>query len=115
MRLFVDKPGSKVYLAAFADTRCELAQKLSDRFSVKIEGGWYDYDIEDVYAEPAGRVDLAFMMVGALVGLVAGPLGVIFGGFCGYLLGINEGGKEEHRAKIFNESHTGGSYGKHNK
>ena len=110
MRLFVDESGHKVYIAAYAATRCELAQKLSDQIRVKIKDAWYDYDIEDVCAEPAGRVDLAFMMVGGLVGLVAGPLGVLFGALGGYLIGISEGTKEEHKAKLFNESHSRRTY-----
>jgi hypothetical protein len=110
MRLYVNAPGHKVYLAAYAATRCELAQKLSDRFSVKMGDGWNDYAIEDVYAEPASHLDLALMMIGGLVGLVAGPLGVVFGALAGYLLGINEGVKEKHKVRIFNECHIRGTY-----
>jgi len=111
MRLCVDESGNKVYIAASAASRCELAQKLSDPFSVKIGDAWHDYDIEAVYAEPAGRLDIAFMMIGGLVGLVAGPFGALLGVLGGYLWGLNEDMKEERKVKIFNGCHTGGTYG----
>lgn len=98
--------GCKFYIAAYACTRSELAQNLGDRFSVKIEDTWYDYDIVDVYAEPAGSLATAGMMIGALIGVLGGPIGVIVGTLFGYLFGANENAKEEHKVKIFNESYT---------
>ncbi len=111
MRLCVDKSGHKVYIAASAATRCELAQKLSDQIIVKIGDVWHDYDIGDVYAEPAGRMDIAFMMIGALIGLLGGPFGVMIGALFGYLCGMNEDAKEERKVKTFNGCHIGGTYG----
>ncbi|MCK4528796.1 hypothetical protein KAW18_15620 [candidate division WOR-3 bacterium] len=106
MRLFVNGFGSKFYIAAYACTRSELAQKISDQISIKIEDTWYDYDIVDVYAEPAGSFTTAGMIIGALIGLLGGPIGVILGGLFGYLFGMNEDAKEKRKVKIFNESYT---------
>ena len=108
MRLCVNESGHEFYIAAFAATRCELAQKLGDPVEVKIDGAWHTYNIDDVYAEPAGRLDIAFMMIGGLIGLVAGPFGALFGALGGYLWGINENMKEERKVKIFNGCLTGG-------
>ena len=104
MRLFVNKSGCKTYIAASAVTRWELSQKLGDPFRVKVEDVWYDYSIGDVYAEPAGHLAIAGMMIGGLIGLVGGPIGVILGALFGYLLGMHEDIKEKDRAVIFNET-----------
>lgn len=106
MRLFVNRLGCKFYIAAYACTRSEIAQNIGDRFSVKIEDTWYDYDIVDVYAEPAGSFTTAGMMIGALIGVLGGPIGVIVGALFGGLFGANENAKERHKVKIFNESYT---------
>jgi len=115
MRLCVDGPGHTVYIAAYAATRCELAQKLSDQISIKIGDVWQDYNINDVYAEPASRLDIAFMMIGALIGLLGGVFGIMIGSLFGYLCGRNEDAKEERRVKIFNGCHIGGTYDAPNK
>ena len=104
MRLFVNKSGCKTYIAAYAVTRWELSQKLGDRFRVKVEDVWHDYDIGDVYAEPASPFTTAGMMIGALIGVFGGPIGVILGALFGYLLGMHEDTKEKDRAVIFNET-----------
>jgi len=110
MRLFVDKYNHKVWIAASASTRCELAQKLSDKISIKIDDVWHTFNIDEVCAEPAGRLDIAFMMIGGLVGLVGGPFGALLGALGGYLWGFNEDAKEKRKVKTFNEGHIGGRY-----
>ena len=104
MRLFVNKSDHKTYIAAYARTRYELAQNLGDQLSVKIEDTWYEYDILEVYAEPIGNFGPTFMIIGALIGMLGGPIGVILCGLAGGVIGRIEDLHEEDKAKIFNES-----------
>jgi hypothetical protein len=106
MRLFVNRLGYKFYIAAYACTRSELAQKLSDQIIVKIDDIWYEYDIVDVYAETTGSLTTAGMIIGAVIGSMGGLVGTMFGALFGYLFAANENSKEEHKVKIFNESYT---------
>lgn len=110
VRLCVNESGHEVNIAAYAATRCELAQKLGDPVEIKIDGAWHTYNIDEVYAKPAGNLCPAFMIIGALVGLLGGPIGVILGGLAGGVIDRIEDLKEEDKAKIFNEGHIGGTY-----
>jgi hypothetical protein len=108
MILYVNNNGIKVNISAYAHTRCELAQKLGDPVQIKIDGAWHTYNIDEVYAKPAGNLGPAFMVIGALIGLLGGPIGVILGGLAGGVMGRMEDAKEEDKAKIFNGCYAGG-------
>lgn len=109
MRLFVKKCENchqKIYLNVFARTRKKLRLEIGESFEVKCNHCDYigTYWVDDVWAEEGPPSLPAGAVIGGLIGLLGGPLGLIFGGGVGALLGANADENENRMVRRFNKS-----------
>jgi hypothetical protein len=102
MRIFVRNPqGVKEYLNIPASNRRELAQRIG--------GAWFtfnrnQYHVHQVVAESDSNNLTSGAIIGGIIGLLAGPFGILVGGTLGGALG-NEGDKTENeKVNYFNRS-----------
>ena len=102
MKLYVIHPktGQKIYLNITAKDRQELAYKIeSKNFTINN----ISFNVNDVYAEAENNNGLTGAIVGGLLGVMAGPIGMLIGTTAGYWL-ASEKYSEAGQVKHFNES-----------
>jgi hypothetical protein len=103
MRLYVyDRViQQKVYLNLLASTRSELSNTIGSQWFT-VNGR--NFHVHNVVAETEVSATAAGAIIGGLIGLMAGPIGVLAGGLFGGAVG-NTGDKTEvQRVNYFNHS-----------
>lgn len=101
MKLFINTKLGKKRINAVAATRGILANMIgSNWFMIDQE----TYSVEDVYAEEDDNSTAAGAIIGGLIGLIAGPAGVVGGGVIGGLIGSDNDNKDSRKVSIFNNS-----------
>lgn len=102
MKLYiVDNYGKKVYLNYEALTRRQLARKIkSEVFTLK----GIRYSVKQVRAELGSSPTVPGLLIGGVIGLLAGPLGAITGGAVGGLIGKNAENEDIKKVNRFNKS-----------
>lgn len=101
MKLFINTQRGKKYLNGIASTRGALANKIGSNWFI-IDGA--TYSVDEVYAEEDDNSTAAGAVIGGLIGLLAGPVGVIGGGVLGGLIGSESDNKDNQKVKFFNNS-----------
>lgn len=103
MKLYVLNKGSngKVFLRAVAPNRQVLAQKLGGKV---FKANGVTYYVNDVLAEKGSDNTSLGMLVGGVIGALAGGAGVAAGGVIGALLGKEQDKKEDAEVAQFNRS-----------
>lgn len=106
MRLYVTHCDRRIYLGISASDRYQLAESVGTRFRVQCPrcGGYYDYSVDEVVAEPESGAAPGGAILGGLIGLIGGPLGMLIGGGVGTLWGAKADQDEERKANRFNRS-----------
>jgi hypothetical protein len=94
--------GHKIFLTSPALTRADLPAWFHLICPHDQQGGYYS--TRNVFAEPESGQTAGGAILGGLVGLLAGPIGLILGGTAGASLGAATEKTELARAKHFNES-----------
>lgn len=102
MKLFViDSNNQKIYIRKVARTRYELSKKIGDtKFVIKGR----KYTVNQVKAETDNSDTAAGVIIGGIIGIIAGPIGVIAGGTIGGLIGNSSESEEEKQVRNFNKS-----------
>lgn len=101
MKLYVKDSNGKVYIKETAPNRRILAAKIgSNRFTINGR----QFRVADVKAEAEKSGTSTGVVVGGLLGLLAGPIGLIAGGALGGLIGSNNDVQEEEVVSNFNSS-----------
>ncbi len=96
-----EESSQKIYLDFTAETREGLARSLGNEFfSVNNEL----YTVWEVFAEKEGGNTGTGTFLGGIVGLIAGPAGMIIGGLAGAALGNIQDQTEEQKIDHFNNS-----------
>lgn len=101
MKLYINTPNGKTRINVVAPTRAALAQRIGSRY---FQVGNRYYNVQDVYAEKDAEQTAAGAILGGLLGLIAGPAGVIGGGVLGGLIGNEADVKEKQKIDTFNRS-----------
>ena len=103
MRLYLQgQCGHKIYLTSPAQTRAELPGWFQLQCPHDQQAGYYAN--QNVFAEPESGQTAGGAILGGLVGLLAGPIGLILGGAAGASFGAATEKTELARANRFNES-----------
>ena len=105
MKLYVKQSdGSKKYLNIVASSRESLLEKLgTSQFQIDNEV----FDVSQVCAEKTAifqDTPVVSTVAGAILGLTAGPIGIIGGSLAGAILGFNSDSYEANQVKTFNDS-----------
>lgn len=103
MRFFVTNKATrqKVYIALVANTRDDVRRQFpSGWFSVHN----YDYHVSEVVAEPDVYNVPPRAVIGGLIGILAGPVGMVVGAGMGGATGYNKNNQEKRLANLFNHS-----------
>ena len=103
MRLFVRSGSHKLYLTIVAPTRSELAQRLGSEWFTMGEHS-HTFHVSNVEAEASASNVPAGAVVGGLIGLLAGPLGLLTGSIVGGAIGNNSDRNEIAQIQRFNNS-----------
>lgn len=107
MKLYIeDKKGNPttiktIFLDKVATTKKELQDLIGSK-EFFIDGN--KYFISQVKAKRSSENVATGMLLGGILGAVAGPVGVATGGILGAILGKNNDIQEEEKVKKFNES-----------
>lgn len=101
MKLFVNTRRGKKYLNVTASTRGALANMIGSNWFI-IDG--VTYSVDEVYAEEDENSTASGVVIGGLIGLLAGPVGVIGGGILGGLIGNGNDNKDNQKVRLFNNS-----------
>jgi len=106
MKLYIQliHPKQKLYLKIVASTRGELANIIGSQYFNTNEG---TYHVNDVFAEKESSNATAGIIIGGLIGLLAGPWGAVTGSTAGGLIGSSADQDEEKKVSIFNNSSYG--------
>jgi len=110
MRLFVhrcENCGQKIYLDVVMASRSQLRQHFQgDYFYVTCNhcGFRNIFNVNQVFAEIEPGSPIKGGIIGGLLGLVAGPIGVLIGGGLGAMVGSNTEKEERNRVFFFNNS-----------
>lgn len=103
MKLFVRNrfSGVPLYLSVVASSRYQLANMIgSPWFTLHNQ----NFHVNEVIAESTSSNIAPSAIVGGIIGMLAGPAGILIGGLAGGLMG-NEGDKaESQKVTIFNNS-----------
>ena len=101
MKLYVNGKRGRIFLNIHADNRRHLAALVgAPTFLLLGES----YHVNQVIAENGNNDTTAGLVIGGIVGIVAGPLGILVGGAIGGLLGNNNDSKESSKVAYFNNS-----------
>ena len=102
MKLYVKDPNKrKIYLKVMAPNRRILAARIGGTIF------WVNgqrYTINDVTAEAENSGAPSGIIIGGLIGLLAGPVGAIAGSTIGGLIGNSNDSQESENVKTFNTS-----------
>lgn len=103
MKLYIrtKHPTQKLYLKIVASTRNELASIIGSPYFL-VNG--QTYHVDSVVAEKESSNATAGIIIGGLIGLLAGPLGAVTGSTAGGLIGSSADQDEEKKVSIFNNS-----------
>lgn len=110
MKLFVrrcDTCGQKVYLNITAYSRSQLRQRFGGEYFFIICNHCRHrntYGVSNVFAETENDSAIAGGLIGGILGLIAGPAGMLIGGGLGALVGNNSDDEEKRRVHFFNNS-----------
>lgn len=101
MRLFVNHKGKKVYLNSQASSRVQFSKELGSQ--------WFSidsvlYTVNQVQAEATPGSTVVGAAFGGIVGLIAGPIGVISGATLGGIIGNKSDESERIKVQNFNRS-----------
>ncbi len=101
MRLFIKDKGEKKYLDVVATSRKSLQRYVGgSQFTINGQ----DYSVNDIAAEKIGDYTSLASIIGGVVGIFAGPAGIIAGVIIGGALGSNIDRKERLSVEVFNNS-----------
>lgn len=104
MKLYVIHKGKKIYLRnTSAPSRNELAHKLGRTFYLNFGDGRAEFNVSDVKAELEDNYAVG-LIVGALIGILAGPIGLVVGGLLGMLIAQSKDQSRNEDAVYFNNS-----------
>ena len=105
MKLYVVRRGSnkRVYLNRTATTRDDLRIQFGgDYFTI---GDGHIYDVSEVRAISDSSGTAGGAVIGGLLGLLAGPGGLLIGAGLGGAIGNSTDNDDQKRVKIFNNSY----------
>ncbi len=102
MKLYIkEESGRNIYLNKVVSTRTEL-REIVGRNDFKVNGK--KYYIQDVKAAKDSNDTFKGVVVGGLIGAFAGPLGIVFGGAAGAIIGNNSDRRRIKNVERFNKS-----------
>lgn len=105
MKLYMDCHccGKKIYLDSNAETRYDLLNQWGPTFQIMCPHCKQQsfYDVNEVNGEFDNKAAPG-AVVGGLIGLLAGPIGLIAGGTLGGLIGNNISDAEKKKVERFN-------------
>lgn len=106
MKLYIQTvhPTQKLYLKIVASTRNELANIIGSPYFL-VNG--QTFHVDNVVAEKESSNAAAGIIIGGLIGLLAGPWGAFTGSTAGGLIGSSADQDEEKKVSIFNNSSYG--------
>jgi hypothetical protein len=104
MKLFVrnKKSNEPLYINVSVSSRYEFAVKYGSTF--RLNDG-FTYSIDDIYAESESGNTTAGMIIGGVLGLLAGPVGIVIGASLGGVVGNNNDETDKERVDNFNNSY----------
>jgi hypothetical protein len=101
MRLFVNHKGRRLYLKSQASSRMQFSREIGSHW-FSVDG--IHYSVNQVQAEPTPGSTVAGALLGGVVGLIAGPIGVISGATLGGIIGNKSDESEQIKVRNFNNS-----------
>ena len=105
MKLYVTgQDGNRIYINVLASTRQELANRIGSPWFI-VHG--QTFHVNNVRAQTSGSNTASGAVVGGLIGILAGPIGILAGSILGGAIGNGSDKTENAQIMYFENSRIG--------